>query len=93
MLGDALLRLSRSPVRELGARTGPMLRAVTKRKGAPMRERAKSLTTIASAAWAAREQGAKSDPVERARQSLQTDSARLQELEEKMAQEIEQTAF
>jgi pyruvate dehydrogenase E1 component alpha subunit len=90
-LGDPLLRLTRSPVKELGARTGPMLRAVTKRKGASMRERASSLTSIASAAWAARGQGAKeNDPLERARESLQAEPERLQELEEQVEQEIQQ---
>ncbi len=91
MLGDPLLRLTRSPVRELGSRTVPMLRAVTRRQGAPMRERASSLTTIASAAWAARGQGAKqNDPLERARQSLEAEQERLQELEEQVEREIKQ---
>ncbi|MGD9099048.1 MAG: thiamine pyrophosphate-dependent dehydrogenase E1 component subunit alpha [Anaerolineae bacterium] len=90
LLGDPLLGMTRHPLKEMRPRTIPMLRTVSKKKGAPVRERAASLRAIASIAWAIRGQSSKQhDPVERTRQQLKADGARLQKLETETQREVE----
>jgi len=89
-LGDQLLRMGRHPLKEMG-RAGPLLRSVTQRGEVPMRERTKSLNTVASIGKKMVDQISKrGDPLDRARQVLEPDTERLQRLEEEVKQEIQQ---
>jgi acetoin:2,6-dichlorophenolindophenol oxidoreductase subunit alpha len=88
-LGDALLRMRRRPLKEMRPRAGELIRAVTRRKGAPLRQRLAGLESILS--LIARqddkllEQG---DPVPKTRLRLVRDPARLEALERIVFEEI-----
>jgi len=89
-LGDALLRMRRHPLEGMGPRTGGLIRAVTRRKGAPLRQRMAGLESILS--LIARqddkllEQG---DPIPKTRLRLAGEPARLEALEQAVFEEIQ----
>lgn len=91
-LGDLLLRVGRSPLKEMTPMVGPLLRSVTGRKGAPLRERMRGLWDVATRGQALmRDQtGEEKDPVILARTKLSTDPQRLAALEDRVTAEIEQ---
>jgi pyruvate dehydrogenase E1 component alpha subunit len=90
-LGDPLLRMTREPLRETRKRAGPLLHALTARKGTRLGERMEGIRTITNISQLARKQtGRQGDPVERLRQKLTADVDRLEQLEEQVEQEIRQ---
>jgi pyruvate dehydrogenase E1 component alpha subunit len=85
-LGDALLRIVRSPVGELKHKVGPLTRAVASPKGAGIADRAASLGGITG--MLARAAGMRGrDPVRRLRDRLLAESEQVEEIE----REIEET--
>lgn len=90
-LGDALLRMRRRPLEEMGPRTGGLIRAATRRKGAPLRQRVAGLESILS--LIARqddkllEQG---DPLPKTRLRLAEEPAPLEALEQAVFEEIQE---
>ena len=95
MLGDLLVRVARRPVIEMSHLTGPLLRSMARRKGAPMRERVQGLSFILSSIREAirAQSSARDDSIPRARQKLVPkagDEIRLLELERQVEQEIQQ---
>lgn len=91
MLGDALLRVARRPVQELGQMAGPMTRALLGRQGTSLRERAHNVAHILSLV---RQIGAdaadeSSDPLQKARAFLaEADEKRLDTLERGVVEEV-----
>jgi pyruvate dehydrogenase E1 component alpha subunit len=91
-LGDPLLGVIRHPVRQLAPLAGPLVRSIIRPKGTSVRARAQGLRSILSTmgtTWQDRSMKER-DPIERTRQELQSDGARLEELEKKVAQEIQE---
>jgi len=90
-LGDALLRMRRRPLEEMGPRAGELIRAVTRRKGAPLRQRVAGLesilTLIAQQDDKLLEQG---DPIPKTRLKLVEEPARLEALEQDVFEEIQE---
>ena len=90
-LGDPLLRMTREPLRETRKRAGPLLHALTARKGTRLGERMEGMRTITNISQLARKQtGRHGDPVERLRQKLTADVDRVEQLEEQVEQETQQ---
>jgi TPP-dependent pyruvate/acetoin dehydrogenase alpha subunit len=91
-LGDPLLRLARSPLKEMPSLAGPLLKAVSRVRGAALPQRLESLKTVATTSqWLAKSQtSAKDDPLRRARKALELDLERLTALEDSISHEIEQ---
>ena len=91
-LGDPLVRVARHPVKEMSQMTGPLLRSVAKKGGAPAPARADALSTILSSIKEAikRQSTTQDDPILRARQELASQEARLEDLEQQVEREIEQ---
>ena len=89
ILGDPLLRSSREPIKEFSQLIGPLFRSVISRKGAPIRERVKSLGDVMSVGKEIAEQvSATEDPLDLTRRELESDIERLNMLEEEAAAEI-----
>ncbi len=91
-LGDPLLRIARQPVRQMRQMSGPLMRSITRRKGASIRERTTGLGTILSLIRTTFQEKSSQqrDPVTRARKELQSDAPRLEALETKVVQEIQE---
>jgi len=91
-LGDPLLRIARQPVRQMRQMSGPLMRSITRREGASIRERATGLGTILSLIRTTFQEKSlqQRDPVARARKELLSDAPRLETLETKVIQEIQQ---
>jgi TPP-dependent pyruvate/acetoin dehydrogenase alpha subunit len=92
-LGDQLVRVARHPVSEMSQITGPLLRSVTRKRGASRRERADALALVLSSIKEAikRDSTTQDDPIQRTRQELASQEARLGDLEQQVEREIEQT--
>ena len=90
MLGDPLLRMVRSPVRELKSKVAPLMKAATT-GGSSLLERAASLGSIAGMLGRAQkaQKQAANDPVERARQRLSISDAEREELERAVDDEVQ----
>jgi pyruvate dehydrogenase E1 component alpha subunit len=90
-LGDLLVRVARRPVSEMSQITGPLLKAVARRRGAPARERADALALILSSIKETTKKVSttQDDPIQRARQTLLADEERLHDLEQQVEREIE----
>jgi pyruvate dehydrogenase E1 component alpha subunit len=83
-LGYQVLRATRSPLRELPAWVGPLVRSSLRFGGASLRDRWEGMKVVVSSLWAALRdprRSATSDPVERTRAVLMSAPARLRELE------------
>lgn len=91
-LGDPLLRIARQPVRHMRQISGPLMRSITRREGASIRERTTGLGTILSLIRTTFQEKSSQqrDPVTRARKELQSDAPRLEALETKVVQEIQE---
>jgi pyruvate dehydrogenase E1 component alpha subunit len=91
-LGDPLLRITRNPAREVGQIFGPLLRSITRRKGAHVRERAAGLGTILTLIRQTLQERSSTqrDPIARARHELEGNTARLEALEAELAHEIQE---
>lgn len=90
-LGDPLLRSARNPVKEMLPMVEPLLKATFRRRGTPMRERFDNLRTVISLVRGVGQEASsqEQDPVKCARQALETDVERLEELETQVNQEME----
>lgn len=88
-LGDPLLKMTRQPIKEFSKRAGPLFKSLLSRKGARIGERVKSLGSMMSTGAEIADQVARTaDPLEVTREVLEGDSARLNQLEEEVAQEV-----
>jgi len=90
MLGDPLLRMVRSPVRELKSKVAPLMKAATT-GGSSLSERAASLGSIAGMLGRVQkaQKQAANDPVERQRQRLSISDAERDELERAIDDEVQ----
>lgn len=90
-LGFQLLRIVRAPLTEMPGIAGALTQSLLRPGGAPFRERLAGLkTSIAALLSTIRDprQDLTNDPIPRARVTLQTEPARLQELEDHIEKEI-----
>jgi hypothetical protein len=93
-LGLILLRIIRSPFRELPRIVGPLIRSFLSPTGGPLRERLSGLSFILStlmATWRDPRQSSTNDPLARARLPLMVNPDRLKELEDRIETEIAAT--
>jgi len=90
-LGDPLLRIARHPVKEIKKVAGPLLKSVTKFKGANVIKRTDGLGKVTSIIGkTTREQiFSRKDPLKVVRRKLQTEKDRLKRLEENANEEIQ----
>jgi len=89
-LGFQLLRLVRTPLRELPAVAGPITRSMLQPGGAPWRERLAGLKTVLTTLLLTLRdprQDHANDPLPRARAPLEAQPARLKELEDQIEAE------
>jgi pyruvate dehydrogenase E1 component alpha subunit len=90
-LGYQLLKIARAPLKEMPEISVPLTRAFLRPGGANLRKRLSGLKTIISAVMSTvrdPRQDETNDPVSQARTVLQSDSERLQELEDRIEKEI-----
>ncbi len=90
-LGFQLIRIVRAPLKEMPGVAGPLTRSFLQVGGAALGERLAGLKTVVAAILATlrdprRDPG--SDPIPRARLTLQAEPERLQELEDRIEKEI-----
>jgi TPP-dependent pyruvate/acetoin dehydrogenase alpha subunit len=90
-LGDPLLRSARNPLREMLPMVEPLLRATFGRRGVPIRERFDNLRAVTGLMRSVKQESSsvEHDPVARTRQQLESETARLDELEGEVQLEIE----
>jgi len=90
-LGFQLIRIVRDPIREMAEIAVPLTKSFLRPGGAALRERMAGLKTVIAAVLSTvrdpRRDRTK-DPLPRARAALQSDPARLQDLEDKLEKEI-----
>lgn len=90
-LGDPLIEISRHPVSGLRPHAGPLVKSITRIRGATLGERLKSLGSIASLIGKTmQDKGKNNDPLIRLRQKLETDKTRIKKLENRIEAEIRQ---
>jgi TPP-dependent pyruvate/acetoin dehydrogenase alpha subunit len=90
-LGYPLLRIVRAPLREMPEIVVPLTRSVLRRRGANLRERFAGLKAVTAAVLSTLRdprQDQTNDPLSHARAALQSDPARLRELEGRIETEI-----
>ncbi len=90
-LGFQLIRIGRDPLREMPGVAVPLTRSFVHPGGAALRERLEGLRGVLAAVLSTLRDPRRdpvNDPVRRARMALQTDPARLQELEDQADREI-----
>jgi TPP-dependent pyruvate/acetoin dehydrogenase alpha subunit len=89
-LGDPLLRISRHPVQEMKKVAGPLLKSVTRAKGGSVTKRTGGLGRVSSLIGQTTKEQIFSlkDPLKVIRRKLKTDKARLNKIEESVAEEI-----
>jgi TPP-dependent pyruvate/acetoin dehydrogenase alpha subunit len=90
-LGFQLLRVARDPLREMPGIAIPLTQSILRPSGATLRDRLAGLRTVmASVLMTMRDprRDPANDPVAHARTTLQSDPARLQELEDQVEKEI-----
>jgi pyruvate dehydrogenase E1 component alpha subunit len=90
-LGYQLMRAVRNPLREMPAIAVPLTKSFLRPGGATLRERIAGLKIVIAAILSTMRdarQDAANDPVRRLRAALQSDSARLQELEDQIEKEM-----
>jgi pyruvate dehydrogenase E1 component alpha subunit len=90
-LGYPLLRILRDPVKEMPAIAAPLARAFVRPGGESLRDRLAGAASVLSNLMAALRDPRRdpsSDPVARARVSLESDSARLRDLEHGVEREV-----
>ncbi len=91
-LGDHLVRIARQPAAELAEMSGPLLRSSVSAKGASIKGRVVSLLSIVGLigkSFRERASGSK-DPIAHTRRVLRSDSARLENLEKRVAEDVQQ---
>ena len=89
-LGDPLLRIARHPVKEMKKVAGPMLKSVTKAKGASVTQRTGGLGTVTSLIGKTTKGllFPQKDPLKIVRERLKAEKERLRKLEDEVAEEI-----
>jgi len=89
-LGDPLLRIARHPVKEMRKVAGPLLKSVTRTKGASAFKRTGGLGTVTSLIGTTTKEQVfdRKDPLKTVRGRLKADKNRLNRLEEKIEAEI-----
>jgi pyruvate dehydrogenase E1 component alpha subunit len=90
-LGFQLIRAVRSPLKEVPGMMGPLLQSFLWPGGTPLRERLAGLKTVNSAFLSTLRdprRDSANDPIPRVRASLQSEPARLLELEDQIGKEI-----
>jgi pyruvate dehydrogenase E1 component alpha subunit len=90
-LGYQLLRMTRNPVREMPGMAGPLVRSLLLPGGASLSERAAGLRDVLSTVPTTLRDPRRdpdSDPLVRTRSALESDAARLSELEDVIEREI-----
>lgn len=90
-LGDPLLRIARNPVKEMKKVAGPLLKSVTKIKGASVTKRTGGLGTVTSLIGKTTKEQVfnQKDPIKIVRDHLKDDKVCLQELENRIHEEIQ----
>lgn len=93
-LGDPLIRMARHPAKEMIKRTGPLLKAVTKKKGTSLGQRAGSLRGVSSLLGKSiKIQRMKDkDPLALLRQKMAADKEALERIEREVEEEIRSAA-
>lgn len=91
-LGDPLLSVVRTPLKQLKKYSGPFISSLLAWKGSPMKDRLQSLWRVISSTGStlSRQKRDLFDPLRRTRQKLEKDRRRLKEIEEEVRREIEQ---
>ena len=92
-LGLQLLRLVRDPLREMPGIALPLTRSFVRPGGAVVRDRVAGLKEVVAAVLSTvrdPRRDSANDPVRRARETLLPDPARLQELEERIEEEMDE---
>jgi pyruvate dehydrogenase E1 component alpha subunit len=90
-LGYQLLKIVREPFKEMPKISGPLTMSVLKMRGAGLNERLAGVKTVLSAVLKTLSdprQDKNNDPLKLARESLESESKQLQELEDKIQGEI-----
>ncbi len=90
-LGYQLIRIVRDPLREMPEIAVPLTRSFLRTGGAPLRERIAGLKTVIAAVLSTVRDPRRdptNDPLPRVRLTLQSDPARLQQLEDQLENEI-----
>jgi len=91
MLGDPVLRVAKSPIKQMAQLSGPLVRSATRSAGASLAERRKGLATIFSsilkAAGDAKFKG--QDPLSRERARLKEEGFPVESLEREVREEVE----
>jgi TPP-dependent pyruvate/acetoin dehydrogenase alpha subunit len=90
-LGYQLIRAVRNPLREMPKITIPLTQSFLHKSGASLRERVGGLKSVLSAVLSTlrdQRRDPDSDPVRRARRTLQSDKTRLQALEDDIEREV-----
>jgi len=90
-LGDPLLRISEKPLKELSQISGPLIKSVTKYKGATLKQRMSSLKKVTSLLGKTMKSGKSGnrDPVSLLRARLVKESSGIEDLETEVINEIE----
>ncbi len=89
-LGDPLLRIARHPVQEMKKVAGPLLKSVTKFKGATVIKRTDGLGKVTSILGKTTKEQIfyRKDPLKVVRRKLQTEKDRIKRIEEMVSEEI-----
>lgn len=89
-LGDPLLRIARHPVKEMKKVAGPILKSLTKAKGASVTQRTGGLGTVTSliAKTTKERLFSQKDPLKIVRDRLKAGKERLRKLEDEVTEEI-----
>jgi len=90
-LGFQLTKAARHPLREMPKVAGPITRSLLRSSGAAVRDRVEGVRAILAAANAAQRdprRDSANDPIVRARAALQSDPARLEDLEDRVGREV-----
>jgi pyruvate dehydrogenase E1 component alpha subunit len=89
-LGDPLIRIARSPLKEMKDMAGPLLKSVSKLKGSSLSKRTESLGSVSSVLGKTfkRQLFKGNDPIELLRKRISSDKDRLKSVEEAVAMEL-----
>jgi hypothetical protein len=90
-LGDLMIRTARHPVKEMTARSGPLFKAVSKKKGASVAQRVGSLRNVSSLLGkTVKDQRVKEkDPLAVLGERIAADKKRLERIEREAKEEIQ----
>ncbi len=91
-LGDPLLRITKNPVKEMKSVAGPLMKSVTKIKGGSVADRTSGLGKVTSLIGQTTKDQffSPKDPLKKIRHKLKTDKGRLNKIEQRISDEIQQ---